>query len=249
MFWNKLLQLVLGGSIMMAQPVPVKAPEAPITYIKPSVDELLTYECGRNVTTMLYNSDQPGPVFSNGLLLVSSVEADDGTRLLIVNAGAGTFSMPLERDGVNRLRFWIPTEMPGGAKEFFISYMHGYAGSRSRVFEYSIHKAPLGKDELDYIPMRPTRAEKLVTHLEYGIFETSKNMVTAFREGRLTSEQLQKSRAENCEHIARAQPEVGRILKTNLDRIAVMTKDTAGATSSRMPASVNVRTVKLDDEP
>lgn len=238
MIWNKVWQFVFGGSLMMANPVPV-AP--PLIYVPATVEELLSYQCGRDVSSMLSGPDQPGPVFSSGLLILTSTEARNGDRLLIVNAGAGTFVLPLAVEGVNRLRFTIPTQTAPEPREFFLSYVHGYRGTRSRIFESSINSAPMGKDILDYTPVHPARAENMREHLDYGIFQTASNMVSALREGRLERQLLQRGRAENCEHITREQPAVGRILRASLDQMENIYKGSRGERPAklRMPASMS----------
>ncbi len=245
MFLSKTIHLFFAAAAMLVGQQQAAMPEM---YLQPSLDELLSYECAKSVSTMVTGPDQTGPIFSDGILTLTSIEAADGSHLLIVNAGAGTYALPLEREGVNRLRFYVPTHLPGGPKAFFISYMHGSGiNMRSRVFELSMHRPPPGKDELDYTSVSVSRADKMLEHFDYAIYETAGNMLTALTEGRVTRQQIWRQKAENCEHISRNSPALARTLRRDLDVVEMIVmgpkkEPKTGAVSlGRMPASVEAR--------
>jgi hypothetical protein len=181
-----------------------------------SMDELLSYECGKSVAGMLYPEDQAGPVFSVSDLVFTSIEASDNSRFLIVSAGDGVYSIPLERAGVNRLRFSIPAHGTTKPKEYFLGFLHDSV-TRSRFFDFSAERPPLGKEEIDYAYVVPRRADQLLPNLEYNIHETAEGMLLSLTEGRLDRSQIISQKAHNCEHITRKSPSLGRNLKRNLD--------------------------------
>lgn len=236
MLFSKAIQLFLSSIAMLSQPAPQALAQA-------SLDELLSYECAKSVSTMVNAAEQPGPIFSDGLLALTSVEAADGSHLLIVNAGAGTFAVPLEHEGVNRVRFYLPTHLPGGPKAFFISYLHG-SNMRSRVFELSTARPVLGKEVLDYDSVPVHRAENMLEHFDYAIYETAGKLLAALTEGRMTRASVEKHRGANCDHISRHSPGIARNLKRDLDvvEMIVMGPTTPKARSTgRMPASIEAR--------
>jgi len=216
MLWNKLMQLFFGGSLIVAQTLP---PDP--LYIRASMDELLSYECGKSVAGMLPAREQTGPVFSDHGLVFTSIEAADTSRLLVLSAGAGTYSVRLEKAGVNRIRFAIPVKGAGGTQTYFLSYLHDPV-SNSRVFDFSSGRPPLGKDETDYALLNVRRADHLLPNLDYSIHETAESLLAALTEGRLRRDQVLRQKAENCEHITRKTPVLGRNLKRNLDVVEMI---------------------------
>lgn len=235
MAWNKLMQLIFGGSLVIAQTLPPTPAQTMAT-----LDEMLSHECARSVSSLLYAGDQPGPLFYDGGLVFTSVETSSLHPLLIVSAGNGVFSVSLEGAGVNRVRFTLPTK--NGDRNYFLSYLHGNQ-SRSRVFEFSSDHPPMGKDEFDFDKMQPKRAEALLTHLEYAIYQTAESTLANLTEGRLHRDQLKRARAENCEHIERKAPQLAQNLKRNLDVIEmiVLGPEAKQREPTRMPASIAAR--------
>jgi hypothetical protein len=238
MVWNKILHLVLASSLMFAQ----STPPLPERSTQISVDELLSYECAKSVTSLVGAKEQTGPLFSEGQLVFTSVEADDHSMLLLLNAGHGNYVVPLEGAGVNRLRFEMKTSTSTRPTQFYLSYMHGGL-MRSRYFEYAEEHPPTGHDEFDYSRVSPQRAGEMLPHLDYAINETAQATLTALIEGHLTREQLGVHHIENCSHLSRQSGALARYLKYNLDKLDLLVmgpqrKATATSAASRMPASI-----------
>ncbi len=210
MLWNQILQMFFGSTLIVAQSLP--DPKHRPT----SMEELLSYECAKSVATMLYPQEQPGPVFSADGLVFTSIEANDNSQLLIVSAGNGTFAIPLYQVGLNRVRFKIPSHNSSQPNEFFLGFLHDPV-TRSRVFDFAAQRPPLGKKDSDYKFVAPRRAEGLLPNLEYKIHETAESMLASLTEGRLARAQVVRQKADNCEHITRKSPALGRNLKRNLD--------------------------------
>jgi hypothetical protein len=237
MAWNKLMQFIFGSTLMMAQTLPSKP-----VYSLATLNEMLSFECAKSVTGMLYPLDQTGPLFYDHGLVFTSIDTNASHPLLLVSAGTGIFSVPLEGAGVNRVRFTIPAQTNGETKTFYLSFLHGNQ-SRSRVFEFSEGRPPMGKDELDYNQLTPKRAENLLSHFEYAIYTTAEVNLAALTEGRLNRDQLKRHRAENCEHIQKNSPQLAQNLKRSLDVIEmiVLGPQIKDAGPVRMPASIAVR--------
>lgn len=205
-------------------------------------DEILTYECARTVSTMVETSQQTGPVFSEGLLVFTSIETQGGGKVLIISAGGGTYAIELKHEGVNRLRFELASQESFKPKKFFLTYVHDRI-FRSRYFDFSMNRPPLGRDDLDYDLVQARRAEYMLPHLEYAIYETSENALLAITEGRVKRDQMNRHKAENCEHISRKTPGLARNLRHNLDVLELIVMGPPAPKSriqgtSRMPASV-----------
>lgn len=237
MAWHRLLQLIVGSSMMLAKTA--SAPPLPKTAARAKVmiDEILSYQCARSVATIVSASEQIGPLFAAGRLVFTSLEARDSSKLLLVNAGYGNFAIALSGDGVNRIRFTIPTSEKSGGQEFFLSYLHGGA-LRSRYFEFSEAEPPVGREDLDFISVEAQRADYLLPHLDYAIHETAKSTLDAITDGKLTRRNLNPHNVENCEHLDRQSPTVARNLRYNLDLLELMMVGPASA--RRMPASLGV---------
>ena len=168
-----------------------------------------------------------------------------------MNAGAGTFSVPLEGIGVNRVRFAIPSGDSGEPRAFYISYVHG-DNHRSRFTEFSSVRAPLGKDDLDYRQVAIHRSEFLLPHLEYATFETAENTMRALTDKRISRFDVGPINLDSCDHLSRNSPALGRILRYDLEaiqnivrgpRMHIVAKDQRpadAAASGRGPASVVV---------
>jgi hypothetical protein len=237
MAWNKLMQFIFGSTLMMAQTLPSKP-----VYSLATLDEMLSYECAKSVTAMLYPLDQTGPLFFDHGLVFTSIDTSASHPLLIFSAGTGLFSVPLEGAGVNRIRFTIPAQATGQMKTFYLSYLHG-GQSRSRIFEFSEGRAPMGKDDLDFSEVAPKRAENLLGHFEYAIYTTAELTLAGLTEGRLNRDQLKRHRAENCEHIQKKSPQLAQNLKRDLDVIEmiVLGPQPKVEPAVRMPASIAAR--------
>lgn len=204
---------------------------------KVTVEEVLSYDCARNVAAIVRPGDQIGPVFANGILVFTSVEAQDSSRMLLVNAGSGIYSVHLERDGMTRLRFAIPVAGQIEPRVFYMTYLHGQS-FRSRYFEYSEDRPPVGKDDLDYMFMTARRAENLQAHLNYAIHETAEATLSAITEGRIQREQLRMRHLDGCDHISRQSPSLARNLKYNLDMLdLIVAGPVHRAVGGRAPAS------------
>jgi hypothetical protein len=203
------------------------------------LEEILSYECARSVATMVERGQQLGPVFSDGGLVFTSTETQKGGRVLILNAGAGTYAVNLSSAGVNRIRFEIPTQDSNTPKAFYLSYMHDGV-FRSRYFDFGEVKPPAGRDELDYAYTNAQRAEYMLPHLEYAIYQTSENALNSLAEGGLQRYQMSRRKVENCDHISRKTPELARNLLHNLDVLELIVMGPAVQKSDlRMPASVH----------
>ena len=237
MNWNRLLEILFTGSVVVGPAGGVGAPaDVSKKLLAPaSVDELLTYECARSVAARTEVAEQIGPLFSDQNLVFTSVEGQDGNRILVLNAGGGTFTTPLEGQGVNRLRFALPVLAGGEPKVFYLSYLHG-GQVRSRYFEYSEDTPPTGRDETDFVWVTPIRAENLLPHLDYAIFRTAEATVDALSEGTMARDRILRPHVENCEHISRRLPSLARHLKINLDRLDQVW---AGPVRVRLPASLS----------
>jgi hypothetical protein len=231
MNWNKVLQLLLSGSLVAPAPKTQTAANQPV-----QLEEILSYQCARSVTTMVTSDQQVGPLFSSGSLVFTSLVAEDSSKLLLVNAGGGNFAIPLVGDGVNRIRFAIPTADVGPDRLFFMSYSHGGA-LRSRYFDYSELVAPVGHDDLDFAEVEPQRASYLQPHLDYAIHETASTILSAITDGKISRAHMIPHRAENCEHLSRQAPSVARNLKYNLDMLDVILMGPTHGFAARRPAS------------
>ncbi len=237
MAWNKLMQFIFGSTLMMAQTLPTKP-----VYSLATPEEMLSYECARSVTGMLYPLDQTGPLFNDHGLVFTSIDTSASHPILIMSAGTGLFSVPLDGAGVNRIRFSIPTQISGEMKTYFLSYLHGNQ-SRSRIFDFSNDRPPMGREELDYTEVQVKRAENLLEHFEYAIYTTAEVNLAGLTEGRLSRDQLKRHRAENCDHIQQKSPGLAQNLKRNLDVIEMIVLGPQPKVSAptRMPASIAVR--------
>lgn len=204
---------------------------------KVAVEEILSYDCARNVAGVVNSSHQIGPVFAIGSLVFTSLEAKDASHLLLVNGGGGIYAINLENLGVNRIHFQIPTSGRSVPQSFYLTYMHG-ASFRSRYFEFSEGRAPLGKDDLDYSLVPARRADYLQAHLNYAIHETAEVTLNAITDGRLRRDQLTLRPVEGCEYIERQAPALARNLKHNLNMLDVIVSGPAAHSGSdRRPAS------------
>jgi hypothetical protein len=230
--------MVLGAAIILVKTA--KAPAgAAAAKVEVVVDEILSYECARSIASITHVDEQTGPVFAQGNLVFTSMEASDASTLLIVNAGNGNFMVNLEGSGVNRIRFELPTAKRGQSNSFFLSYMHG-GTLRSRYFDYSEDKPPQGRDELDYSLMPVRRADNLLPHLDYAISETAEATLNAITDGKLERAELAHHRIENCEHISRTSPSLGNSLRHKLDQIDLIVmgpRTSVPLFVSRLPAS------------
>ena len=222
MFLTQVLKFLLGTA----------AATHPQTQNPIDVDDLLSYECARSVAGMLEPDDQSGPLFVREDLVFTSVQAKDGSKLLIVNAGSGTYALPLGNSGVNRIKFSIPARDADAQKKYYLTYLHDEA-KRSRVFEFATLGPPGNKVEADFKTAKANRADELLPNLEFKIHETAETVLALLAEDRLDRRNLKSHKAEHCEHIARRSPALGKILKRNLDVVAAMV---VGA-GSRAPAS------------
>ncbi|HMN69229.1 MAG TPA: hypothetical protein PKC28_11870 [Bdellovibrionales bacterium] len=233
MLWQKLLQVFLGGALTGGSFAVVPPSFTPNRL--PTVDEILSYECGQTVASILELYDQVGPTFFGRGLVFASIENTQGSPLLMVSGGAGLYSVPLSAVGVNRLRFLLPTNRALVPRAFYLSYMHG-GPSRSRVFELSDGRAPHGKDDLDFIEVLPARAEALLPHWDYAIFQTAENTIAALTGKKLAGEQIQHRSKEGCEHLDRRSPSLAKSLTHSLNGIDLLAFGSPRV-ASRAPAS------------
>lgn len=208
MFWHKLMNLFLGGSLVLAQSVPVNR-ERPVP-----IDEILSYDCALSIASLSDTDDQLGPLFSRDDLVFTSIATTTAAPILILSAGAGTFSVPLLGSGVNRLHLEIPSAT-SRAQSYYISYLHG-TSYRSRVFEFSVRRPPVGHDGTEYREVMPTRADQLRAHFEYAIFETAENAATAVANGSLERKQIHLVSGDKCGYISRRSPSVESGIRHNL---------------------------------
>lgn len=225
--WTKIVTLIFGSTVATTPPTPVYAP--------PVLDELLTYECAKSVADVVGNGPQIGPVFSREDLVFTSISGARGEKLLMVDAGSGIFAINLNAVGVNRIRFTIP--VGGEKRNFFLGYIHGDR-YRSRMTEFSSGRAPMGRDDIDYQSVSIRRAENLLPHLEYAIFQTTQATLSAIAEKRVTRQDLNVIETRSCDHISRRSPALARNLRFDF---ALITREILGpnrlASGARMPAS------------
>lgn len=220
---SKILAFLFGGVVSTT----------PATHTPASIDELLTYECARQIVDLIPLQNQSGPVFFREGVLISSVSTVRGEKLLIVNSGSGTYAVPLFGLGVNRLRLKLPGV--GDEKILYASYTHG--GSRdSRLFEFSVGRAPAGKDEMDYQDSPVRRAEDLLGHFEFNVFETIEHILTQITAKKIPRHELGLVKVNACDHIGRRSPALARTIRYDLDMVAAVLN--GGTRSNRMPASV-----------
>ncbi|MGE0526770.1 MAG: hypothetical protein AB7G93_15160 [Bdellovibrionales bacterium] len=231
MFWNKLLQLIFGGSLMAAHTSVLRAPLAPA-----AVDEIHTHECARQVASLTDPNQQAGPVFTEGGLVFLSVEAEDDSQILVLSAGAGVYAARLQRQGVNKIRFEVPVR-DNGIKTFFLTYMPG-SKSRARYFDFSVNRPPMGRDELDFQWVPTQRAAHLLNHLEYALYQTADNVVTALAQGRLARKEVRLPQPGDCGHIAAKSPALAQTLFHSLNALQYFAKGGEPATPSDGPANV-----------
>jgi hypothetical protein len=241
MAWKHLLQITLGSALVLAQAF-THNPPSDKSSSGVAVEEILSYECARSIATIVTPSEQTGPLFADGRLIFTSLEAQDSSLMLLVNAGYGNFVINLERNGVNRIRFEIPSEANAAPRTFFLSYMHGGV-LRSRYFEYAEEHAPAGRDELDYSLVNARRADNLVPHLDYAIHETAEATLSAITEGRVTRSQMLRHKVENCEHISRQSPSIAKNLRRSVDMLDLIVMgpkvNSTKVAGERMPASIS----------
>lgn len=238
---KKIMQVAFGSVLLMAltqkrsqaTSMPIEKPA------KVTVEEILSYDCAKNIAGVLTPSDQVGPLFTAGSLVFASLEAQDSSKLLMVNAGSGNFVILLENAGVNRIRFEIPVAGKARASMFFLTYMHGGA-MRSRYFDFAEGRPPIGKDELEYSYVVAKRADHLQAHLNYALHETAEATLAAITDGRVDRSKLMRKQVEGCESIDRQSPSVARSLKYNLDQLDLIVSGPTG-TGGRMPSSVSTR--------
>lgn len=241
MFIDKIVESLITLAILIS-PKPIPQP-----IVQPTLDELLSYECARSVSTMVRLSSQTGPIFSDGLITMAYTEARDGSTLLILNAGAGNYAVALDHEGVNRIRFNLPTHVKAEIHPFYISFIPGGRNYPPRLLDLSMDRPPAGKDELDYAPITVTRADKLIEHYEYAIFATVGNMLNALTEGRVARSQFERPKPGNCDRVSSAIPSIARNIKRELDVVEMIVmgpepkRPEVLSGGSRMPASVEAR--------
>lgn len=229
---KKILAMIFGGS--------VAAGPGPMIITPPvALDEILSYECAKHVTDLIPEKRQKGPVFHRDGLVFTSIFAAGGEKILIVNAGSGTFSVPLHGMGVNRLRFRLPANVQGDMTTYYLGYLHG-AGTNARFYEFSSGRAPAGKDDLDFTVVTPKRAINLLPHMEYAVFETIEHTLSMVTGKRIERHELGMLKPDVCDHIARKSPGLARTMRYNLDLISAIIKGPkvqSLAGGGRMPAS------------
>ena len=203
---------------------------------KIGVDEVLSYECARDVTGLVSGGEQLGPLFREGALVFWSITNADQKPVLLVDAGTGLYTIDLGHLGINRVRFELPTGHVDQRRTYFLSYLHDSA-IRSRYLEFAVGAPPVGHYDLDYLITIPRRAENLRAHLDYAIFETSENTLNAIASGRLPRERLTREPVRNCEHLTRDNPTLAKRLMRNLDEVELIASGPVKP-STRMPASV-----------
>lgn len=232
------MQIALG-SVFLLGLTQKKSQATSMPVVKPAkvtVEEVLSYDCAKNIAGVLSPADQVGPIFTSGTLVFASLEAQDSSKLLMVNAGQGNFVIRLESDGVNRIRFEIPVAGKNKGRMFFLTYLHGGA-MRSRYFDYAEGRPPVGKDELEYAYVVAKRADHLQAHLNYALHETAEATLAAITDGRVDRSRILKREVEGCESIDRQSPGIARHLKYNLDQLDLIVSGPEGS-GSRMPASI-----------
>lgn len=235
MAWEKLVQFILGGNFLIAQSL------MPDSAMPVSAAEMRSYSCAHSVVSMVRGMNQPGPIFAEGKLVFTSISATDGSKILVVNAGQGTYAIPLEGSGVNRIRFEMPGLVGGQKQLFFLSYMHGEA-LRSRYFEFSSGLPPYGKDVLDYVSVTARRTPQLKDHLEYAIRETAENIVSGITEGKLQREHFSSHQVNGCDYIYQNSPKLAQTLRRRVDELEMLVSGPrVSLPAGRMPASVSWR--------
>lgn len=228
--WQKLLALIFGSSLTAVQQ-PVYPPA--------TLEELLTYDCAKVVAEIVGNGPQIGPVFHQQGLVFTSLSNARGQKMLIADAGAGLFTIPLNDVGVNRMRLTLPTAALGAPKTFYLTYIHGDR-YRSRVTEFAVERAPAGHEDLDYQLAHVFRDKTVVAHLEYAIFQTTQAAVLAISRKTVARQDLTVVREDACAHIARSSPALARNMEADLELIRreIIGPKKIAAGNGRMPASV-----------
>jgi len=200
-----------------------------------SPEEALSYRCARDVATIVGHGQQTGPLFSEDTLVFASVVARDGSQVLMVNDGGGTYVFRLPRQGVNRLKFSLP--QPQNSRTYFISYAHDEF-LRSRLFEFSVGRPPAGREDMDFEPVQPMRSPALLPNFEYAILQTSEAALDAITEGRVPRADLNRHRVRDCDHLNKRAPVLARGLKHNLDMLELIVVGPTPPATARLPASV-----------
>ena len=177
-----------------------------------SSGEARSYECAKNLATLISSTDQRGPLFAVGNLIFTSLEAEDHSQLLPVNSGSGAFVLRLKSSGLNRIRFQIPGLGCRPGHTYYLSYMHGDRAP-SRFFEAGEDRAPLGHEVMDYQLTSVTAAEHLESHLIFAIQKTAQAMASGLNEGRLTRGMLQAQSLQDCQALVRRAPALAKNLK------------------------------------
>ncbi len=203
---------------------------------KATAAETQSYNCGRHVAALVGGESQPGPLFSDGHLIFTSLEAQDMSHILIVNAGSGNFVLPLNGSGLNKIRFVLPGTDGQPSHTYFLSFVPGGV-AQSRYFEYSEERPPLGHDQSDYGLTAAKRAENLEAHLNYAIQKTAQALVYALGEGRLTRQSITPQSLDECKPLANQTANLKHEIDF-LEFLALGKKPQAMATNSRLPASV-----------
>jgi hypothetical protein len=200
--------------------------------------ELSTYECARSLGAMLVADDQTGPVFYRNDIAFTSINASNGSRILIVANAMGLFEFSLPSSGINRLRFELPVN-ERQTQIYYLGFMPGGGTAQSRIFEFSAGDPPFGKLDEHFKPSHGTRASRLVQHFNFAIFETADTMVNALIDGKLERHSVRRDYIQRCDHLANVLKQVNRIemlvLGPKIDAPGVK----SSPTSSRQPASLN----------
>jgi hypothetical protein len=184
-----------------------------------SLEEVLSFECARRVAAISPEDHQIGPVFQRAGIVVTSIGAASGERFLIINGGAGVYSARLLGVGVNRIRFSVPTNVATAPRTYFLAYLHG-GSADSRMFELAPEQPPSGREETDYLEVTLARAENLLPHFEYNIYETVEQTLHQITNRRIGRGELGSSTPDVCDHITRKSPSLGRTLRYDLEMIA-----------------------------
>lgn len=180
-------------------------------------EESLSYNCGRNIASILDHKSQLGPSIMVGDFLLTSTIASDQTPLLIINSKRGLFVSSVDEFAVNRLQFQMRDQV-GNTSRYFLSYSHAGDG-RPRLHQYSKDTPPAGHENEYFKKIILRRAPDLAGHSNFSTYRTVENIVKAVAAGTIKKSQLHRQDFSDCDRLKLKSPSLGMAMEQLLKQL------------------------------
>ena len=194
--------------------------------------DLWRHECARQIVQMSDQQNLGGPLFFEEGLLFTSVTANNGKPILIVQTRMGVYAASLPQATIHRLRFEVPLSATTKSLPIYLSYYHNDEIKR-RYFDFSVQRPPKNNVKEDYRTIQLTANPALKNHLDFLLLEQIEITLTAALDGKVKMSKGPQD-ISVCNRLAQVTPSLQRYAKRSLAAIEVM----FGEKKSRMPASV-----------